>query len=248
MKRWDLRSVDVEPHQPEVLHSEGEGRTILISLPAGEALEEHQVHERAWLFVVDGEIEVAGRRRRRDGRAGLPRGVRSERAPRGPRSLRCAPAAAAGPLARRRAPSSARRLGAVAFRLVATAARRVEIPLPHRRAGHCGSGALRDLLEFHGLSWTAEPLSEGMVFGLGAGLGFAYVELPEHGAADLPRRAHRRAGARHLRAPGHRARPAPDRRPGRGLGGRCARRSTRAARRWSGRTSSTWSTCGSSSR
>ena len=62
---------------------------------------------------------------------------------------------------------------------MATAARRVEIPLPHRRAGHCGSGALRDLLEFHELSWTAEPLSEGMVFGLGAGLGFAYVELPE---------------------------------------------------------------------
>jgi Butirosin biosynthesis protein H, N-terminal/Domain of unknown function (DUF4872) len=62
---------------------------------------------------------------------------------------------------------------------VATAARRVEIPLPHRRAGHCGSGALRDLLEFHKLSWTADPLSEGMVFGLGAGLGFAYVELPE---------------------------------------------------------------------
>jgi hypothetical protein len=54
----------------------------------------------------------------------------------------------------------------------------VEIRFPHRRAGHCGSGALRDLLEFHGLSWGAEPLREGMVFGLGAGLGFAYVELP----------------------------------------------------------------------
>ena len=62
---------------------------------------------------------------------------------------------------------------------MATAARRVEIDFPHRRAGHCGSGALRDLLEFHELSWTADPLSEGMVFGLGAGLGFAYVELPE---------------------------------------------------------------------
>ena len=62
---------------------------------------------------------------------------------------------------------------------MATAARRVQIPLPHRRAGHCGSGALRDLLEFHELSWTTDPLSEGMVFGLGAGLGFAYVELPE---------------------------------------------------------------------
>lgn len=60
-----------------------------------------------------------------------------------------------------------------------TAARRVDIPLPHRRAGHCGSGALRDLLEFHELSWTGEPLTEGMVFGLGAGLGFAYVELPD---------------------------------------------------------------------
>lgn len=57
MQRWDLRSVDVEPHQPEVLHSEGEGRTILISIPAGEALDDHQVHERAWVVVVDGEVE-----------------------------------------------------------------------------------------------------------------------------------------------------------------------------------------------
>jgi quercetin dioxygenase-like cupin family protein len=61
MLNWDLREVDVQPHQPEVLHSEGEGRTILIQLPAGEALQDHQVHERAWLVVVDGEIEVDGR-------------------------------------------------------------------------------------------------------------------------------------------------------------------------------------------
>jgi len=60
---------------------------------------------------------------------------------------------------------------------VTTAAGRVEIPYPHRRAGHCGSGAFRDLLEFHDLSWTDAPLSEGMAFGAGAGLGFAYVEL-----------------------------------------------------------------------
>ena len=62
---------------------------------------------------------------------------------------------------------------------MSVSAGRVEIPYPHRRAGHCGSGAFRDLLEFHGLSWTDAPLSEGMAFGLGAGLGFAYVELPE---------------------------------------------------------------------
>jgi hypothetical protein len=66
---------------------------------------------------------------------------------------------------------------------VTTAAGRVEIPYPHRRAGHCGSGAFRDLLEFHGLSWTEAPVSEGTAFGVGAGLGFAYVELPD---ADPP--------------------------------------------------------------
>jgi quercetin dioxygenase-like cupin family protein len=58
MQRWDLRTVEVKAHQPEVLHSEGEGRTILILLPAGEKLQEHQVHERAWLLVVEGEIQL----------------------------------------------------------------------------------------------------------------------------------------------------------------------------------------------
>ena len=50
---------------------------------------------------------------------------------------------------------------------------------PHRKAGHCGSGAFRDLLEFHGLSWSGEPLSEGMVFGLSGGLGCFFYELPD---------------------------------------------------------------------
>ena len=54
----------------------------------------------------------------------------------------------------------------------------VELDVPHRRAGHCGSGALRDLLEFHGLSYDDDPPSESLAFGLGAGLGFFYFELP----------------------------------------------------------------------
>lgn len=58
MRHWDLNTAEIQPHQPEVLHSEGEGRSILILLPAGEALQEHQVHERAWLMVVGGEVEV----------------------------------------------------------------------------------------------------------------------------------------------------------------------------------------------
>jgi quercetin dioxygenase-like cupin family protein len=49
----------VEPHHPEVLLSTPEGRAIVLDLPAGERLQEHQVHERAWLLVVTGAIEIA---------------------------------------------------------------------------------------------------------------------------------------------------------------------------------------------
>jgi quercetin dioxygenase-like cupin family protein len=59
MEHWDLRTLDVEPHQPKILHSaRGEARSIVIRLPAGEGLQEHEVHERAYLVVVDGEVEV----------------------------------------------------------------------------------------------------------------------------------------------------------------------------------------------
>jgi quercetin dioxygenase-like cupin family protein len=50
--------MDVEPSKPEVLRSDPEARVIAINLPAGKALGEHQVHERAWLAVADGEVEV----------------------------------------------------------------------------------------------------------------------------------------------------------------------------------------------
>jgi redox-sensitive bicupin YhaK (pirin superfamily) len=42
-----------------VLRSDGEARVIAIQLPAGEELQAHQVHERAYLLTVDGEVEVA---------------------------------------------------------------------------------------------------------------------------------------------------------------------------------------------
>ena len=70
MKHWDLRSMSVEPRKPEVLHSEGEGRSIAIDLPAGEELSDHQVHERAWLVVADGAVEVQAGEETVDGRAG----------------------------------------------------------------------------------------------------------------------------------------------------------------------------------
>ena len=82
MQSWDLATLDVQPHQPEVLGSDDEGRMIAIELPAGETLQEHQVHERAWLVVVRGKVvngsihrsgdELRFRIRDRDGTKSVP--------------------------------------------------------------------------------------------------------------------------------------------------------------------------------
>src|SRR3546814_3156917 len=65
--------------------------------------------------------------------------------------------------------------------------------------GHCGSGAMRDLLHWHGLGWDGPP-DEGLVFALGGDLGLSYLRsddlvppmyLVGRGAdfeIDLPRR------------------------------------------------------------
>ena len=59
MEHWDVKALAIEPHHPQVLHStRGEARSIVIHLPAGEELQEHQVHERAHLIVVEGEVRV----------------------------------------------------------------------------------------------------------------------------------------------------------------------------------------------
>jgi hypothetical protein len=54
---------------------------------------------------------------------------------------------------------------------------RVLLDYPHRTAGHCGSGALRDLLDWAGLGWDGPP-DEGLVFGLGGALAFSYLRVP----------------------------------------------------------------------
>src|SRR4249920_3239567 len=59
MQSWDLKTVGVDPHQPEILASADDARTILLSLPAGEELQEHEVHERARIVVIDGEVDVS---------------------------------------------------------------------------------------------------------------------------------------------------------------------------------------------
>ena len=59
METWDTTALDVQPQHPEVLSSDDEGRVIALHLLAGERLAEHQVHERAWLVVVSGEVEIS---------------------------------------------------------------------------------------------------------------------------------------------------------------------------------------------
>ena len=60
MDIWDIRSIDVRPHQPEILRSDdGAARVIAINLPSGEELQEHEVHEHAYLIVTDGVVELS---------------------------------------------------------------------------------------------------------------------------------------------------------------------------------------------
>jgi len=58
MRSWDLKAVETEPRKPEILASAEDARTIVLRLPAGEELQEHEVHERGRLVVIDGEVEV----------------------------------------------------------------------------------------------------------------------------------------------------------------------------------------------
>ena len=60
MDNWDLKRLVWKPHQPEILSSTDGGRAIVLDLPAGEMLQDHQVHERAWITVVHGHLRITG--------------------------------------------------------------------------------------------------------------------------------------------------------------------------------------------
>ena len=60
MDSWDISGLEVEPHKPTVLRTDSEARVVAINLPAGEALDDHQVHERAYVVILDGEVEIGG--------------------------------------------------------------------------------------------------------------------------------------------------------------------------------------------
>jgi quercetin dioxygenase-like cupin family protein len=58
MNSWTILNLDLRPHSPEILASNDEVRAIALMIPAGESFDDHQVHERAWVTVLDGEVEI----------------------------------------------------------------------------------------------------------------------------------------------------------------------------------------------
>jgi quercetin dioxygenase-like cupin family protein len=60
VQSWNLLALEMPDgsRDPIVLHSTEEARTVLIALLPGQELGDHQVKERAYLVVVDGEVEV----------------------------------------------------------------------------------------------------------------------------------------------------------------------------------------------
>lgn len=58
MQSWDINALDSAPHTPNILSSSDDARVIVLDLPASERLREHEVHERAFVLVVSGELEV----------------------------------------------------------------------------------------------------------------------------------------------------------------------------------------------
>jgi quercetin dioxygenase-like cupin family protein len=73
MELWQLDDERVEVHSPRVLRSdENANRVILVALPEGERLADHQVHEHALVLVLEGRLLVrAGEEERELGAPGL---------------------------------------------------------------------------------------------------------------------------------------------------------------------------------
>jgi len=59
VQSWDLRELDLKPRLPEILSTNDAARAIALDLAAGESLADHEVHERLWLVVLDGKVDVS---------------------------------------------------------------------------------------------------------------------------------------------------------------------------------------------
>lgn len=58
MKSWTTKDLELKPRTPEILSSSDDVRIVALLISAGESLDNHQVHERAFVVVLDGEVEI----------------------------------------------------------------------------------------------------------------------------------------------------------------------------------------------
>jgi quercetin dioxygenase-like cupin family protein len=60
VQSWNLLDLETPEgsRSPIVLHSTEDARSVLIGLKPGQKLGDHQVHENAYMVVVDGGVEV----------------------------------------------------------------------------------------------------------------------------------------------------------------------------------------------
>ncbi|HEY7179279.1 MAG TPA: cupin domain-containing protein [Gaiella sp.] len=60
MQSWNLTQIEAPGGtiDPQVLTTDDGARAITIRLEAGQSLNDHQVRERAWVVVVEGEVEI----------------------------------------------------------------------------------------------------------------------------------------------------------------------------------------------
>jgi quercetin dioxygenase-like cupin family protein len=58
VRTWNLRDIETPggSRSPVVVHSQDEARAVLIGLDPGQALGDHQVHERSWVLVLEGRV------------------------------------------------------------------------------------------------------------------------------------------------------------------------------------------------
>ena len=60
MQSWNLLELETPSgtRSPIVMHSTDEARAVLIGIAPGQELGDHQVHERAYVVVVDGQVQI----------------------------------------------------------------------------------------------------------------------------------------------------------------------------------------------
>jgi quercetin dioxygenase-like cupin family protein len=61
VQHWNLNQIEAADgvRSPEILHSNDEGRAVLIAFQPGQELREHQVKEHAFIVVVDGGVRIS---------------------------------------------------------------------------------------------------------------------------------------------------------------------------------------------